>query len=76
MPRMNPLTAPYFHNGAVPTLHEAVRVMAVTQLGKTLGDSEVADVVAFLNTLTGEFPPLTLPRLPATPNETVFSGGE
>ena len=61
------LTAPYFHNGSVATLDEAVRVMAKTQLNKDLRDQQVADTVAFLNALTGEFPEQTLPRLPATP---------
>jgi cytochrome c peroxidase len=61
------LTAPYFHNGAVKTLDEAVKVMASTQLNKTLSDAQVEDLVAFLNGLTGEFPEQTMPRLPATP---------
>jgi cytochrome c peroxidase len=61
------LTAPYFHNGSVATLDEAVRVMAKTQLNKDLSDQQVADMVAFLNALTGEFPEQSLPRLPATP---------
>ncbi len=57
-------TAPYFHNGAVKTLDEAVRVMAKTQLNRTLKDDEVADIVAFLNGLTGTFPKQTMPKLP------------
>jgi len=61
------LTAPYFHNGAVATLDEAVRVMAKTQLDKTLPEDDVKAVVAFLGSLTGEFPNITMPRLPATP---------
>lgn len=60
------LTAPYFHNGAVRTLDEAVRVMAKTQLGKDLTDGQTADIVAFLGALTGEFPEQTLPQLPPT----------
>ncbi|MBI5838164.1 MAG: c-type cytochrome [Candidatus Eisenbacteria bacterium] len=60
------LTAPYFHNGSVPTLREAVTVMAKTQLDKDLTPAESADIVAFLEGLTGEFPRQTLPRLPAT----------
>ena len=58
------LTAPYFHNGSVETLDEAVRVMAKTQLNKDLGDSEVNDIVAFLNSLSGDFPKQTMPQLP------------
>ncbi len=67
------LTAPYFHNGAVPTLDEAVRVMAKTQLGKVLTDKEVQDIVIFLNSLTGEFPEQTMPRLPGTPGKSIIS---
>lgn len=55
------LTAPYFHNGAVSDLKEAVRVMAETQLQKTFTDAQLEDVVAFLNTLTGEFPVIAVP---------------
>jgi cytochrome c peroxidase len=66
------LTAPYFHNGAVKTLSEAVQVMAQTQLNVVLSDQQVSDIVEFLNTLTGEFPEQILPRLPDTPGETVI----
>lgn len=60
------LTAPYFHNGSVETLPEAVKVMAKTQLNKDLTDSEVSDIVAFLEGLTGEVKTQTMPRLPGT----------
>ncbi len=60
------LTAPYFHNGSVKTLDEAVRVMAKTQLGKDLKEQEVTDIVAFLESLTGSFPKQEMPRLPET----------
>ena len=62
-------TAPYMHTGTVKSLDEAVRVMAKTQLDKTLGDGEVQDIVAFLGALSGEFPEQTMPRLPATPGD-------
>jgi len=62
------LTAPYFHNGKVKTLDEAVRVMGKTQLDADLTDAQVADIVAFLNSLTGEFPKQTMPMLPPTVN--------
>jgi cytochrome c peroxidase len=65
------ITAPYMHNGRVPTLDEAVRVMAVTQLGRELTPQETADLTAFLGALTGEFPRQTMPRLPETPGRTV-----
>jgi cytochrome c peroxidase len=59
-------TAPYFHNGSVNDLSEAVALMAKTQLNKDLSDKEVKDIVAFLGALTGEYPEITMPRLPAT----------
>lgn len=65
------LTAPYFHNGSVATLDEAVRVMAKTQLDRTLTDQEVDDIVAFLNSLTGKLPKQEMPVLPPTPNRTL-----
>lgn len=64
------LTAPYFHNGSVATLDEAVRVMAKTQLNRDLTQQDVEDIVAFLGALTGEFPEQPMPRLPATPGRT------
>lgn len=66
------LTAPYFHNGSVPTLEKAVKLMAKVQLGKQLKNDEVADIIAFLNTLTGEFPKQAMPTLPATPGSTFY----
>jgi cytochrome c peroxidase len=65
------LTAPYFHNGSVKSLDEAVRVMAKSQLGKEMSDKDVADVVAFLETLNGEFPKIAMPRLPDTVNSSL-----
>ncbi|WP_445370878.1 cytochrome-c peroxidase [Methylomonas sp. HW2-6] len=64
------LTAPYFHNGSVKTLDRAVWLMAKLQLNKELSDGDVADIVAFLNALTGEFPTQTMPQLPGTPGST------
>ncbi len=49
-------TAPYFHDGSVDDLGKAVRIMAKTQLGKTLSDADAADIVAFLGALTGKVP--------------------
>jgi cytochrome c peroxidase len=48
-------TAPYFHDGSVPSLHEAVRKMAAAQLDRTLSDQQVDSIVAFLETLTGSY---------------------
>lgn len=66
------LTAPYFHNGAVKTLHEAVRVMGKLQLDVDLKNEQIEDIVAFLNTLNGEFPKQTMPRLPELRNRTLI----
>ena len=49
-------TPPYFHDGSVATLDRAVRVMAAVQLGRTLDDATVRNIVAFLDSLTGEVP--------------------
>jgi len=57
-------TAPYFHDGSAATLEEAVSVMGSAQLGRSFNEQEVADLVAFLESLTGEFPLVTFPRLP------------
>jgi len=58
------MTAPYFHDGAVESLDEAVRIMAKAQLDVTLSKAEIADIVAFLKTLTGEVPSVTYPVFP------------
>jgi cytochrome c peroxidase len=61
------MTGPYFHDGSVASLEAAVRTMAKVQLGATLGDNEVRDIVAFLGSLTGALPEnfATAPVLPA-----------
>ncbi len=64
-------TAPYFHNGLVHTMDEAVRVMASTQLDRSLTDAQVTDIVAFLETLSGPFPTQEMPRLPPTPGDLI-----
>lgn len=46
------LTDPYFHDGEVKTLEEAVKIMADIQLAQQLSDQEVKKIVLFLNTLT------------------------
>ena len=48
------LTPPYFHDGSAATLEEAVRVMGRYQLGRSLSETEINRLVAFLRTLTGE----------------------
>ncbi len=58
------MTAPYFHDGSAKTLQEAVKIMAKVQLDEVLSNHDVNDIVAFLETLTGELPVITIPKLP------------
>ena len=47
-------TAPYFHDGSVETLEEAVQMMSHHQRGIDLTSEEAESIVAFLGSLTGE----------------------
>lgn len=49
------LTAPYFHDGTQATLDEAVKAMAKYEVGVDLSEQETKQLVAFLQTLTGEY---------------------
>lgn len=49
-------TYPYFHDGSVKTLEEAVQVMAYYNLGFRLPEDELKKIIAFLKTLRGELP--------------------
>ena len=50
-------TYPYFHDGSVSDLKEAVKIMAKTESNKDLSDKEINEIVVFLSTLTGEINP-------------------
>jgi cytochrome c peroxidase len=65
------MTAPYFHDGSVATLPQAVKVMARVQLGVTLNDADTSDIVAFLESLTGELP-ANFAAVPTLPPGTVI----
>jgi len=58
------LTYPYFNNGSVWRLNDAVKVMSREMLGSEAGDDEAAQIVEFLKTLTGEMPRFEYPVLP------------
>ncbi len=58
------LTYPYFHDGSVWGLEEAVTIMGRHQLGIELTDVEARRIAAFLRTLTGEIPAMAMPKLP------------
>ncbi|MCB2219609.1 MAG: cytochrome-c peroxidase [Bacteroidetes bacterium] len=49
-------TFPYYHDGSVMELNKAIKIMAITQLNKELTDQEIADIGAFLESLTGKVP--------------------
>lgn len=71
------MTAPYFHDGSAKTLPDAVRMMAKHQLGLDPSEGEIASIVLWLSTLTGEIPQTLVaePKLPestaTTPAPTV-----
>jgi cytochrome c peroxidase len=60
------VTAPYFHDGSVERLEDAIRLMAEKELGEKLPEEEVRKIKAFLESLTGEVPleARTVPILP------------
>ncbi|NKE73299.1 cytochrome-c peroxidase [Candidatus Manganitrophus noduliformans] len=65
-------TAPYFHDGAVWDLREAVRTMGKLQLKINLTEEEIDLIVAFLHSLEGTVPEaaLKLPVLPTSASAT------
>ena len=69
-------TAPYFHDGSVATLDEAIRIMAAVQLGRDLAPHQVDSIRAFLGSLTGTpDPALTArPELPRSGPHTPAPG--
>jgi cytochrome c peroxidase len=61
------MTAPYFHDGSVASLADAVRIMAKVQLGKDLSAADIEAITAYLESLTGRLPRdfENVPPLPA-----------
>lgn len=49
------VTGPYFHDGSVATLEEAVMLMGRYQLGRDLTPEDIAAITAFLKSLTGQW---------------------
>jgi cytochrome c peroxidase len=66
------MTAPYFHNGKVETLPDAITRMAEYQLGKTLTPEKVQSIATFMRSLTGEIPAeyIKQPELPKSTSKT------
>ncbi len=59
-------TAPYFHNGKVWSLKDAIKEMGRIQLGRKISDKEAQSINDFLQSLTGKKPNLSMPMLPAS----------
>ncbi|PHM17637.1 MAG: cytochrome C biogenesis protein CcsA [Sulfuricurvum sp. PD_MW2] len=59
-------SAPYFHNGQIATLNEAIKEMGRIQLGVDLNDQETAEIHTFLKSLEGKKPSIIYPMLPAS----------
>jgi len=59
-------TAPYFHNGMIWSLKEAVQEMGKTQLGMDITDADALKIVTFFKALTGKKPEISYPQLPAS----------
>jgi cytochrome c peroxidase len=63
-------TAPYFHNGAIWDLTDAVKEMGSTQLGINISNKEANQIVTFLKSLTGDKGNISYPQLPVSTNKT------
>jgi len=63
-------TAPYFHNGAIWSLKEAVQEMGSVQLGINISDKEANEIVTFLTSLKGRKPQIIYPQLPQSSEKT------
>ena len=64
------LTAPYFHDGSVWDLREAIQMMGEYQLGIPVDDAEAEKIAAFLQSLTGKQPEIVYPLLPPSVADT------
>lgn len=65
-------TGPYFHDGKVPGLNDAVSEMAEHQVGRELTPAQIESIMTFLNALTGELPAnyIQKPELPPSTAKT------
>ncbi|UCM99360.1 cytochrome-c peroxidase [Sulfurimonas sp. SWIR-19] len=63
-------TAPYFHNGMIWNLKDAIKEMGRIQLGMKITDKQAESIEAFLGSLTGKKPHMMMPMLPASTNKT------
>jgi cytochrome c peroxidase len=63
-------TAPYFHNGQIWSLNEAVKEMGSVQLGINITDADAAKIVTFLKALKGDKLTIVYPQLPESTEKT------
>ena len=63
-------TAPYFHNGGVWDLKEAIVEMGRIQLGLEITNTEATEIETFLKALDGKKGHVMLPMLPASTSTT------
>ena len=71
-------TGPYFHDGSIATIEDAIRNMAVHQRGVTLTEAQVRSIEAWMDSLTGEIPASYIkpPELPKSTAQTPQPVGE
>lgn len=69
-------TGPYLHDGSVDHIENMIAMMAEYQLGRELGDEEIASIKTFLGALTGEIPTdyIRKPELPPSGPDTPQPG--
>ena len=63
-------TAPYFHNGMIWNLKDAIKEMGRIQLGTKISDKQAESIEAFLGALDGKKPHMLMPMLPASTPKT------
>ncbi len=63
-------TAPYYHNGGIWNLKEAIVEMGTTQLGIKLTDKEATSIETFMKALEGRKPEVIYPALPTSTDKT------
>ncbi|MFB1639399.1 cytochrome-c peroxidase [Campylobacter sp. MRC_CM3] len=63
-------TAPYFHNGAIWKLTDAIKEMGSVQLGINISNKDAESIETFLKSLTGVKPKIIYPQLPASTEKT------
>jgi cytochrome c peroxidase len=71
-------TGPYFHDGSVASLDEAIRRMGAYQRGADLTNSQIKSIEAWMNSLTGPIPSnyIKAPELPKSTPQTPAPVGD